>query len=200
MSTGMSTMEEIEAAVAWARQAGADDITLLKCTSAYPAEPSEMNLTSITQMASKFGLSVGLSDHTLGDTVAIAAVALGARMVEKHFTLHRGDGGPDAAFSMEPKELRRMVDQIRMTEEALGSGKWTISPREKANRMFRRSLYWIEDLTEGQLIERRHFKSIRPANGLPPEYLNTLLGSRVSRSVKSGDPIESSDFTEAGNL
>ncbi|MEM9025644.1 MAG: pseudaminic acid synthase [Verrucomicrobiota bacterium] len=200
ISTGMSRMEEIGEAVTWARQGGADDITLLKCTSAYPAKSSEMNLNSIPQLASKFGLPVGLSDHTLGDTVAIAAVALGARMIEKHFTLYRSDGGPDAAFSMEPEEFRKMVNQIRMTEEALGSREWTMSPREKENRIFRRSLYWIEDLTEGQLVERKHFKSIRPANGLPPKHLNTLLGSKVTRSVKNGDPIKPSDFTKVGNL
>ncbi|MGB0369760.1 MAG: pseudaminic acid synthase [Opitutales bacterium] len=195
MSTGMASLEEIEEAVTWAKEAGATDISLLKCTSAYPAKAAEMNLRSIDLIASKFKLRVGLSDHTLGDTVAIAAVALGAQIVEKHFTLSRSDGGPDAAFSMEPAEFKRMVERIRETEASLGEAAWISSPREIENRTFRRSLYWVRELSPGDIIQREDIQSVRPANGLPPKYLNDVIGKRTTRAISINTPVEEGDFS-----
>ena len=194
ISTGMASLEEAAEAVDWATQAGCSDITLLKCTSAYPAKLEEMNLRALEHAKTKFDVRVGLSDHTLGDTAAITAVALGARVVEKHFTLDRKDGGPDAAFSMEPEEFKTMVERIRLTEASLGSGEWVMSQRETENMTFRRSLYWVANLEAGEIISPEHIRSVRPGLGILPKYLNEVIGKRTQRAVSKNHPVSFEDF------
>jgi len=189
ISTGMATLEEIGDAVGAARKAGGKEIALLKCTSAYPAPASEMNLRTIPDLAETFGVPVGISDHTLGATVPVAAVAVGATIIEKHFTLSRAQKGPDSGFSTEPQEFRAMVDAVRETEQALGSVSYEITEHEAANRAFRRSLFVVEDMKKGQVITGQNVRSIRPGNGLPPRFLPEVLGKRVRRDVKKGEPL-----------
>lgn len=189
VSTGMATREEISEAVVAARSAGARDIVLLKCTSAYPAEPDDMNLLTIAELASTFGVPVGLSDHTLGIGVPIAAVALGACAVEKHFTLRRTDGGPDAAFSLEPAELTAMIDQIRIAERAIGGVRYGAGDAERGNLIFRRSLFVVEDVRSGELLTAQNVRSIRPGNGLAPKHLPDVLGRPAARDIKRGTPL-----------
>ncbi len=190
MSTGMATLTEIEEAVSAARSAGATDIALLKCTSAYPAPPDEMNLRTIPALADKFQAPIGLSDHTLGIAVPVAAVALGAGLVEKHFTLSRSMPGPDSAFSLEPQEFKAMVEAIRVAEEALGSVHYGVSEREAKSQVFRRSLFVVEDVQAGQLFTSQNVRSIRPGNGLPPKYLKAVLGQRAARDIPRGTPLD----------
>ncbi len=190
MSTGMASMPEIEDAVGAARAAGATDIALLKCTSAYPAPPEEMNLLTIPDLAGAFGVPTGLSDHTLGTMVPVAAVALGARIVEKHFTLSRSVPGPDSAFSLEPDEFRAMVDAIRTTERALGGVHYGVSEREAASRVFRRSLFVVENVQAGELFTERNVRSIRPGNGLEPKHYDDVIGRRATVDLTRGTPLE----------
>ncbi len=189
MSTGMSTLEEISEAVETLRSAGSGPLVLLKCTSAYPASPDEMDLRTIQDMAARFQTPVGLSDHTLGSTVAVAAVALGACVVEKHFTLSRATPGPDSAFSMEPKEFRDMVDAIRVTEQALGRVNYEVSPKEMKSRVFRRSLFAVADIAAGEAFTSDNVRVIRPAHGLHPKHLDQVLGGRARVAVERGTPL-----------
>ena len=189
MSTGMASLAEISEAVDTARGAGARDIALLKCTSAYPAPPEEMNLRTIAHLAEAFGVSVGLSDHTLGVEVPVAAVAVGACIVEKHFTLSRKVPGPDSAFSLEPHEFQAMIDAVRTAEKALGSVHYGVSAREKASRIFRRSLFVVTDVQVGEVFTSHNVRSIRPGHGLAPKYLSQVLGRRAARSVSRGTPM-----------
>jgi N-acetylneuraminate synthase len=189
MSTGMATLGEIDEAVQAIREAGGRELALLKCTSGYPALPEEMNLRTIPHLAEAFGLPVGLSDHTLDNAVAVAAVALGACIVEKHFTLSRATPGPDSAFSLEPKEFKAMVEAIRTVEKALGRVQYGVSPREAASRMFRRSLYVVEDLRAGELFTEKNVRSIRPANGLPVKEIDRVLGRRAASDIRRGTPL-----------
>ena len=189
MSTGMATREEIEEAVAAIREEGNDRIALLKCTSAYPALPEDMNLKTIPDMAETFHLPVGISDHTLGTTIPVAAVALGACIVEKHFTLSRKNPGPDSSFSLEPHEFRIMVDAIRGVEKALGTINYTVTEHEKASRVFRRSLFVVEDIAEGELFTEKNVRSIRPGYGLPPKYLPEILGKKARSAICRGTPL-----------
>ncbi|MDD1664204.1 MAG: pseudaminic acid synthase [Methanomicrobiales archaeon] len=189
ISTGMATLEEIGDAVGAARKAGAREVALLKCTSVYPAPPAEMNLRTIPDLAETFGVPAGISDHTLGITIPIAAVAIGACLIEKHFTLSRASRGPDSKFSTEPQEFRAMVNAVREAEQALGTVSYTITEHEAANRAFRRSLFVVEDMRKGQAVTRQNVRSIRPGNGLPPKFLPQVLGMRVSRDVKRGEPL-----------
>jgi pseudaminic acid synthase len=189
MSTGMSTLEEISEAVETLRSAGSGPLVLLKCTSAYPASPDEMDLRTIQDMAVRFQTPVGLSDHTLGSTVAVAAVALGACVVEKHFTLSRATPGPDSAFSMEPGEFREMVDAIRVTEQALGRVNYEVSPKEMKSRVFRRSLFAVADIAAGEAFTPENVRVIRPAHGLHPKYLEQVLGARARVAVERGTPL-----------
>ncbi|MBM4441963.1 MAG: pseudaminic acid synthase [Candidatus Rokubacteria bacterium] len=189
MSTGMGTPEEIAEALAAARGAGARDVALLKCTSAYPAPPDEMNVGVIPHLAERFGVPVGLSDHSLAPAVAVAAVALGACIVEKHFTLSRAAGGPDSAFSLEPAEFRELVDAIRVAERSLGSGVPTVTDGERANRIFRRSLYVVEAVAAGEPFTEKNVRSIRPAFGLPPKHLRAVLGRTAARAIPRGTPL-----------
>lgn len=189
ISTGMATLGEIEEAVAAARGAGAGEIVLLKCTSAYPAPPEEMNLRTIPHLAQAFQVPVGLSDHTLGIEVPVAAVALGACMIEKHFTLSRSAGGPDSAFSLEPHEFKAMVEAIRTTEKALGEVRYGASDREKDSRQFRRSLFVVKDVKAGEKFTRENIRSIRPASGLHPRHFGEVMGRCATRDIARGTPL-----------
>ncbi len=190
MSTGMSTMAEIREAVETARDAGAENILLLKCTSAYPASPADMNLRSMPGLTSEFGVPVGLSDHTLGNTVAIAAVAMGACMVEKHFTLSRSLPGPDSAFSMEPAEFAAMVEGIRMTEAALGKVSYGTGVSEESSKVFRRSLYVVEDVKAGEKFDFRNVRAIRPGFGMHTRHLLEIYGRKAACDIAKGTPLD----------
>lgn len=189
LSTGMATLAEIDDAVRTIREAGNDQIALLKCTSAYPAPPEEMNLRTIPHLATAFGVPVGLSDHTLGIATSVAAVALGACIIEKHFTLSRADPGPDSAFSLEPHEFRAMVDAVRETEKALGTVCYDVAEHEKASRAFRRSLFAVKDIEAGEEFTEENVRSIRPGYGLPPKYLSTVLGRKAAGKIMRGTPL-----------
>lgn len=189
MSTGMGTLAEVAEAVYTARQAGCNQLALLKCTSAYPAPASEMNLRTIPHLAEAFGVPVGLSDHTLGTAVPVAAVALGACIVEKHLTLSRATPGPDAAFSIEPHEWRQMVQAIRAAEQALGSVSYELSDRERSSMVFRRSLFVVQDMRAGEPFTRQNVRSIRPGYGLHTRHLEQVLGRRATRDVPRGTPL-----------
>jgi pseudaminic acid synthase len=189
MSTGMAALAEIDEAVQAIREAGGRELALLKCTSGYPALPEEMNLRTIPHLSEAFGVPVGLSDHTLDIASAVAAVALGACIVEKHFALSRSTPGPDSAFSLEPVEFRAMVDAIRTAEKALGNVHYGVNPREAASRAFRRSLYVVKDVKAGEVFTNENVRSIRPANGLPPKHLGDILGRRAGRAIQAGTPL-----------
>jgi N-acetylneuraminate synthase len=189
LSTGMATVEEIDEAVNAARAAGATQIALLRCTSAYPADPEEMNLRSIPDMAKRFGLPVGLSDHTPGIAVPVAAVALGAVLIEKHLTMSRAAGGPDSAFSLEPAEFRSLVEAIRSAEKSLGKVHYGVSPREARTRPYRRSLFVVSAVKKGERFTEKNVRSIRPANGLHPRHLPEVLGQQAGCDIESGTPM-----------
>ena len=189
ISTGMATLDEIDEAVAAARRSGAIHIALLKCTSAYPAQPEEMNLRTIPHLSQTFGVPVGLSDHTVGTAVPVAAVALGASIVEKHFTLSRDIPSPDSAFSLEPREFAAMVRDIRTVEKALGNVSYESSGQEARSRVFRRSLFVVKDMKAGEIFAAENVRSIRPAHGLPPKHLKDVLGRRATRDIERGTPL-----------
>ena len=189
ISTGMATLGEIEEAVQAARGAGAKQIALLKCTSAYPAPAEEMNLRTISHLADAFSVPVGLSDHTLGIEVPVAAVCVGACIIEKHFTLSRTKSGPDSAFSLEPHEFSAMVKAIRTAEKALGEGHYGVSEREAESRVFRKSLFVVRDMLAGEAFTDENVRSIRPGYGLHPRYLKTVLGRCATRDIKRGTPF-----------
>lgn len=189
ISTGMASAEELDETVAAARAAGAKDIVLLKCTSTYPASPADTNILTIPDMRRRFGCEVGLSDHTAGIGVAVAAVGLGACVVEKHFTLRRADGGVDAAFSLEPAELRSLVEETARAWQALGAVRYGATEAEKKSLVFRRSLYVVRDLRAGEVLTRDNVRAIRPGLGLPPKHLDAVLGRKVTRDVKRGTPL-----------
>lgn len=189
ISTGMATFDEIEEAVTAARDAGATDIALLKCTSAYPSPPDEVDLRTIPHMAQAFAVPVGLSDHTMGIAVPVAAVALGAVIVEKHVTLRRADGGPDSGFSLEPDELAEMVSQIRVAEQALGAVSYEPTAKEAASRDLRRSLFVVEDVRAGEPFSEANVRSIRPGYGLHTRHLPEVLGRRAVSDIERGTPM-----------
>lgn len=189
LSTGMATLAEIDEAVRTIRDAGGEQIALLKCTSAYPAPAEGMNLRAIPHLADTFGVPVGLSDHTLASAVPVAAVALGACIIEKHFTLSRQHPGPDSAFSLEPHEFREMVDSVRKAEAALGEVSYGPGPEESASRVFRRSLFVVEDVSAGDLFTDRNVRAIRPGYGLHTRHLKDILDSRASRDIARGTPL-----------
>jgi pseudaminic acid synthase len=189
LSTGMATQEEIQEALRTIRKEGGEEIALLKCTSAYPAPPEEMNLLTLPHLAKTFGVPVGLSDHTLGSEVALAAVALGANLVEKHFTLSRGMPGPDSSFSMEPAEFAAMVWGIRRVEKALGKISYELSEKEAESRHFRRSLFVVKDMRAGEVFSNENVRSIRPGNGLHTRHLGEILGKKAARNVDRGTPL-----------
>lgn len=189
MSTGMATLAEVAEGVEAARKAGAREIALLKCSSAYPAPPEEMHLKTIPHLAEAFGVVAGLSDHTLGTAVPVAAVALGACVIEKHLTLSRDVPGPDSAFSLEPHEFKAMVEAVRTAEKALGGVHYGLSAKEAASRAFRRSLFVVKDVRRGEAFTAENVRSIRPGHGLPPKYLPEVLGRRAARDVAAGTPL-----------
>jgi N-acetylneuraminate synthase len=189
MSTGMASLEEIDEAVCAFREAGGAQLALLKCTSAYPAQPEEMNLRTIPDLARRFEVPVGLSDHTQGIAVSVAAVALGACIIEKHFTLSRSLPGPDTPFSLEPREFKALVDAVRTAEKSLGGIVYGATEREQSSRVFRRSLFVIKDAPAGAMITTEHVRSIRPGNGLPPKFLSEVIGRYFSQDVRRGDPL-----------
>jgi len=189
MSTGMASVEEIEEAVAAVREEGNERLALLKCTSAYPADPADMNLRTIPAMIERFGMPVGLSDHTMGIAAPVAAVALGACIIEKHFTMDRSVPGPDSAFSLEPHEFKAMVEAVRTTERSLGSVSYALTDKEKASRVFRRSLYVVQDMQEGDLFTEQNVRSIRPGYGMAPKHLPGILGRRAACAISRGSPL-----------
>lgn len=188
ISTGMATLEEIGEAVQAARQAGANQIALLKCTSAYPAGPEQMNLRTMPELAARFGVPVGLSDHSMDNAVPVAAVALGACIVEKHITLSRSQLGPDSAFSLEPCEFKAMVEAVRTSEKALGQVQFGVS-EEEASRALRRSLFVVADVKQGDAFTSTNVRSIRPAHGLHTRYLTQILGHRAACDIERGTPL-----------
>jgi pseudaminic acid synthase len=189
MSTGMASEDEISEALQVARGAGATEVALLKCTSAYPAPPEEANLLTIPELARRFDCPVGLSDHTMGIAAPVVAVALGACIIEKHLCLRRSDGGPDGAFSLEPAEFKAMVEAVRIAEKTLGTAQFDASPREANSRKFRRSLFAVEDIKKGDLFTRQNVRSIRPSDGLHPRHLDEILGKRAALDVERGTPL-----------
>jgi N-acetylneuraminate synthase len=189
MSTGMATLGEIDEAVRTARQVGAAQIALLKCNSAYPAPPEEMNLRTIPHLAEAFRVPAGLSDHTLSIAVPVAAVTLGACIVEKHFTLSRAVPGPDSAFSLEPHEFKATVEAVRVAEKALGEVRYEVTEHEVASRAFRRSLFVVKDVKAGEVFTEENVRSIRPGYGLHTRYLGEVLGRRAARDIERGTPM-----------
>jgi pseudaminic acid synthase len=189
MSTGMASVEEIEEALQSARDAGATQIALLKCTSAYPAPAEEMNLRTIPEMAQRFGVPVGLSDHTMGIAAPVAAVALGACIIEKHLTLSRATPGPDSGFSLEPPEFKAMVEAVRTAEKALGAVHFGLSAKEDASRVFRRSLFVVQDVKRGETFTPANVRSIRPGHGLHTRHLSEVLGKLAVRDIERGTPL-----------
>ena len=189
MSTGMATVEEIEEAVRTARENGAEQIALLKCTSAYPAAPEEMNLRTVPELSRRFCVPAGLSDHTMGIAVPVAAVALGACVIEKHITLSRSASGPDSAFSLEPPEFKAMVDAVRVAEKALGEIHFGASDKEASSRVFRRSLFVVENVKCGALFTAENVRAIRPGHGLHTRHLQEILGRHAARDIERGTPL-----------
>ena len=189
MSTGMATLAEIDEAVQTARDAGVTQIALLKCTSAYPAPPEEMNLRTISHLGQAFNVVSGLSDHTLGYAVPVAAVALGAQIIEKHFTLSRQTAGPDSAFSLEPHEFKAMVEAVRIAEQACGAVSYRLTEKELASQVFRRSLFVVKDIRQGEAFTANNVRSIRPGQGLHTRYLPQVLGRVAALDLVAGTPL-----------
>lgn len=189
LATGIATLSDIEEAVNACRRVGNDQIALLKCTSAYPSSFADVNLRTIPNLSETFNVISGLSDHTLGISVPIAAAALGAKIVEKHFTLCRADGGPDAAFSLEPEELKVMVRSIRETEKALGEVSYNLTDKMVKSREFSRSLFVVKDVKKGEAFTEGNIRSIRPGFGLHPRYYKGILGKKANCDIKRGTPM-----------
>jgi len=189
MSVGASTLEEIAEAVKTLKDNGCKDLTLLKCTSAYPARPEDANLLTMPDMAKKFNCAVGLSDHTPGIGAAVAAVALGAQVIEKHFCLSRAEGGVDSAFSLEPAELKALVEETRRAYLSLGKVSYDISPAEESSRLFKRSIYAAREIKIGDKFTKDNLKIIRPAFGLAPKYFSAQLKKVATKNYKRGEPI-----------
>ncbi len=189
ISCGMASVAELDEAVRTARDNGCDQIVLLKCTSSYPASPESANIRTITHLRELFAIEAGLSDHTLGIGVAVASVALGATVIEKHFTIDRSQGGVDAAFSLEPHEMRLLVEETRRAWQSLGGVTYGTSSAEKKSMQFRRSLYVAEDMRAGDVFTPRNLRSVRPGFGMPPKYYDRLIGHRVKNDIPKGTPV-----------
>lgn len=199
MSTGMATVDEIDAAVGAVKAAGSGELVLLRCNSAYPARTDEMDLRTIEEMRRRWQVPVGLSDHTLDDVATLTAVALGACMIEKHFTERRSDGGPDSSFSLEPAELERLVRSIRSAEAALGGVRFGPSEAERSSLAFRRSLWVVEDVAAGDEVTERNVRSIRPAGGMAPARFNEVLGRRFALDVERGTALDEAQLVGLAN-
>jgi pseudaminic acid synthase len=190
ISTGMANIEEIGEAVRTARENGCEEIVLLHCVSSYPAPDEQSNVRTVPDLAERFGVVSGLSDHTHGSAVAVASIALGGCVVEKHFTLRRADGGPDAAFSLEPDEFRTLVEDCKRAWRSLGKATYDLQGCEKGSIAFRRSLYVVRDVAAGEALTRENVRSIRPGHGLPPKHLPAVLGRQAARDLKRGEPLD----------
>jgi pseudaminic acid synthase len=190
LSTGMATLAEIDEAVSVIRDSGNNQLALLKCTSAYPAMPEDMNLETIAHLSRAFNVPTGLSDHTLGIAVPVAAVALGACIVEKHLTLDRSESGPDSGFSLEPDEFKAMVEAVRTAEKAVGRVHYGVSQHESRNRIFRRSLFVVQNMKAGEQFTTGNLRSIRPGHGLHPRYLEDVLGRYAAIDINRGTPLK----------
>ncbi len=189
MSIGIAELEDIELAVKTCRDAGNNNITLLKCTSSYPAPIEEANLATIPDLKQRFDVEVGLSDHTLGIVAPVVAVTLGARVIEKHFIFDKSIGGPDASFSLDEKEFTNMVTAIRQAEKAVGKVTYELTDKVKASRKFARSLFIIKDIKAGETFTVENVRSIRPGYGLHPKYLREILGKTAKEGLKKGEPL-----------
>ncbi|MGI4875708.1 MAG: pseudaminic acid synthase [Janthinobacterium lividum] len=189
VSTGAATLSEIDEAVRVLRAAGCCELVLLKCTSTYPASPESTNLRTIPVLAETFGCPIGLSDHTMGVGASVAAVALGACVIEKHFTLRRADGGVDSAFSLEPEELRLLVDETERAHQALGTVQLYVQPSEEKSRVFKRSIYVARPVAEGEVLTAENLRIIRPGDGLLPRHWDVVLGRRAARALRPGTPL-----------
>jgi N-acetylneuraminate synthase len=194
LSTGMASLNEIREAVAIARQSGCSELVVLHCVSGYPTPPEEYNLATMTDIRAQLGVLVGLSDHTLDNTTALASVAMGACLIEKHFTLDRAGGGPDDSFSLEPEDLKALSVNSDITWSAIGSVDYSLKGGEKENIKFRRSLYFVNDLRDGQVISESDIKSIRPGYGLPPRAFNQVIGKKAKRFIRRGTPVTYDDM------
>jgi len=194
ISTGIGTLDEIEDVVNICRNVGNDKIVLLKCTSAYPAPIEDANLKTIKDLKNRFNVIVGFSDHTLGVTAPIAAVSLGATVVEKHFILDKSIGGPDSDFSLDKREFKNMVNEIRKTEKLIGKVDYSMNEKKEKSRQFSRSLYVSKDIKEGEEITINNIRSVRPGYGLHPKYLNEILGKKIRRNLSFGDRLELKDI------
>jgi pseudaminic acid synthase len=190
ISTGIAMLEDIELAIETCRKVGNEQIALLKCTSSYPAPIEASNLNTIPDMIQRFGLIVGLSDHTIGDTVAITSVALGAKIIEKHFILDRKMGGADSTFSMEPQEFKKMVKSVREVESALGEIDYSLTEESKKSRNLSRSLFVVKEISKGDIFTRENIRSIRPGYGLHPKYFFKVLGKTAKLNINAGTPLE----------
>lgn len=194
ISTGVASIGDIERAVDVCRQEGNENVILLKCTAEYPAPYSQMNLKTIKNMEETFGCPAGLSDHSLGDEIAIAAVAMGAKVIEKHFTLHRADGGVDSAFSMEAEEMKRMVERIRHVEQAMGTVKYDFDSNSEEKKRRGRSLFVSADIKKGDTFTEHNIKSVRPGYGLHTQYYFDVLGKRAARDLSFAEPLQIGDI------
>ncbi len=194
ISTGIAEFEDIQLAIETCNKFGNKDITILKCTSSYPAPIEEANLALMQKFKTDFGVKIGLSDHTMGSTVPIVAVALGATVIEKHFILDRSIGGPDASFSMNEKEFTEMVTAIRNAEKALGIAEYTLTEKQKVGKNFSRSLYISKDLKKGEIVTSEHIKSVRPGYSLHPKFLPDIIGKISTKDFTLGDRIKKEDF------
>lgn len=190
ISTGMATVAEIDETITAAKEAGCKELILLKCTSTYPASPENTNISTIPHMKELFNCQVGLSDHTMGTGVAVASVALGATMIEKHFTLSRADGGVDSAFSLEPPELKELVIETERAWQALGQITYGPTDKEKASLKFRRSIYVTNDIKAGDLFSKENIKVVRPGYGLEPKYFDLIIGRTAKKHISAGTPLE----------
>ncbi|WP_246608434.1 pseudaminic acid synthase [Paenibacillus agaridevorans] len=188
VSTGMASIAELDELVRTVREAGGNDLVLLKCTSSYPASPENSNIRTIPHMQQLFDVQIGLSDHTLGIGVAVASVAMGATVIEKHFTLNRADGGVDAEFSLEPAEMRSLVEETERAWQGLGTIFYGATEREMGSLKFRRSLYVVKDMKVGEVLKADNLRAIRPGYGLSPKHLELLLGQKVRKDVSKGTP------------
>ncbi|MGG8497344.1 pseudaminic acid synthase [Tenacibaculum sp. TC6] len=194
ISTGIATIEDIELAIKTCQEEGNFDITILKCTSAYPASPKEANLLTIPDIAERFKIKSGLSDHTLGIEAPMIAVALGAKVIEKHFILDKEVGGADAHFSLDEFEFKQMVDAIRLTENLMGKVDYEMTDKKKKSREFSRSLFIAKDVKEGDILTEENIRSVRPGYGLHPKYYNEILGSKVNNDKRKGEPLKWGDL------
>ncbi|MBE5876147.1 MAG: pseudaminic acid synthase [Lachnospiraceae bacterium] len=194
MSTGMGSLEEIEEAIAAIYGQGNHQLAIMKCSSAYPAKPEEMNLSTIVDMKQRFGIPVGLSDHSLGYFSSATAVAMGASIIEKHFCVSRAIENPDSTFSLEPQEFKELVMQVREVEKAKGAVTYGVSNQEQSNACFRRSLFVVKDIAEGEELTPENIRSIRPAYGLKPKYYKEVLGKKTNKALKRGTPLRMEDL------